>query len=448
MRPGGDKEQRVRVVATAGTSEPITVRDADQPGRVDRRTRWQTPAKPDWLVALNREGAHFDLAAVVPLDADSLIDSACRRTGLDDFGGDDWREPFSLLCRDLEGPARLTLMGRLMARSDIDIWLENRLRITDLLARHPEILDQEITRPTFIVGLPRSGTSILFEVLAQDPASRVPETWEALFPCPPPTAEGYASDPRIARADALVTQWTRVVPAFATMHEMGGRIPAECGLIMANSFISDHIASLHQAPAYAVWYAGADMRPAYAYHRTILQILQWKNGRDHWLLKAPAHQNHLDVLLETYPDARIIQTHRDPIKCMASTTSLMGCLYAMRSDQPFDSDAFEDIMMGEATARRLEHVMDQRARGIVPERNVCDSRFHDLMDDPMACVERIYGHFDWPLSATARERMERYLAGKPRDKAGAHRYAVGDDELAERRFFRRYQEAYGVPDEV
>jgi hypothetical protein len=418
------------------------------PAGVDRRASWQRPEQPEWLATLNREGERFDLSTLVPLDERSLIDAARRQTGLENFGDGAWREPFGLLCGDLDGAAQLTLMGRLMTRSDLLIWLTNRLRITELLSRHPEILEEEIARPMFIVGLPRSGTSILFEVLARDPACRAPETWEAMIPCPPPTADGYETDPRIANVHGLVTRWNRVVPEFATMHEMGGRIPAECGLIMANSFISDHIASLHQAPGYAAWFAGADMRPAYAYHERILKILQWKNPRERWLLKAPAHQNHLDVLLETYPDARIVQTHRDPLKCMASTTSLIGCIYAMRSDQPFDSDAFEDIIMGEATARRLEHVMDQRTRGIVPEANICDSRYQDLMDDPLGCVERIYHHFDMALTTTARERMHDYLAGKPKDKFGAHRYTIDPEQQSERHLFRRYQQHYDVPDEV
>ncbi len=417
-------------------------------GDVDRQASWQAPARPEWLEALNREGECLDLSSTVPLDAASLIATATRNTGLSDFGEDHWRDPLEALCRDIDGPAELTLMGRLMTRSDLLGWLENRLQITELLKQHPEILDEKIERPVFIVGLPRSGTSILFEVLSQDPACGVPETWEALFPCPPPTAEGYDSDPRIARAHELVTQWNRVVPEFATMHEMGGRIPAECGLIMANSFISDHIASLHQAPEYGGLYATADMRPAYRDHETILKILQWKNPRGHWLLKAPAHQNHLDILLETYPDARIIQTHRDPIKCMASTTSLMGCLYYMRSDLPFDSDAFEDIMKGPATAARLDRVMAQRKDGTIPEARICDSRFQELMDDPLACVEGIYAHFDWKLSEEARTRMQQYLAAKPKDKFGAHQYRVGEEELEERKLFRNYQETHGVPDEV
>ena len=416
--------------------------------RVDRRSAWQAPPRPAWLAALNREGQHLDLKSLVPLDRDSLIDAARQQTGLQDFGEDHWREPLELLCRDIDGAAQLTLMGRLMTRSDLLIWLQNRLQITELLRVHPEILEQEIDSPMFIVGLPRSGTSILFEVLSRDPACGVPETWEAMFPCPPPTTAGYDDDSRVGRAHGLVTQWNRVVPEFATMHEMGGRIPAECGLIMANSFISDHIASLHQAPEYGTWYSTADMRPAYAYHQTILKILQWKNPRGRWLLKAPAHQNHLDILLETYPDARIIQTHRDPIKCMASTTSLMGCLYYMRSDLPFDSDAFEDIIQGEATASRLEHVMEQRAKGVIPEARICDSRFQDLMDDPIGCIEKIYQHFEMSLTELARTQMKEYLAGKPREKFGTHHYDVGENELSERRYFRKYQQAYDVPDEV
>ena len=417
-------------------------------GTLDRKVNWQAPPRPAWLAALNAEGEHLDLQAVVPLDEASLLTCACEGTGLSDFGEDYWREPFTILCRDLNASAELSLMGRLMARSDVLTWLQNRLRVTELLKRHPEILEQEISQPWFIIVLPRSGTSILFEVLSQDPAFGVPQTWEALFPTPPPSADGYNSDPRIERAHALVTQWNRVVPEFATMHEMGGQIPAECGLLMANSFISDHIVSLQQGTEYAAWYASADLTPAYEYHRTLLQILQWKNPRQHWLLKAPAHQNYLDILLRVYPDARIIQTHRDPIKCMASATSLMGCLYYMRSDKAFDAGAFEDFMQGEATAQRLEQVMRQRENGVVPARNICDSRYQDLMQEPLGCVEHIYAHFDAPLTSTAKERMQAYLAAKPRGKFGAHRYEVGDAERAERKLFQNYQRAYQVPDEA
>ena len=410
---------------------------------------WTPPPHPEWLAAMNGEGECWDLAAAVPLDEASLIQTACATTGLTDFGDDLWREPFRVLLRALAEEAQLTLMGRLMARQDIFLWLCNRLQIAEVCRQHPEIEEQEIRAPMFLLGLPRSGTSILFELLARDPAVGVPLMWEAMRPCPPPEAATYRSDSRIDQAHRLFTQWQRVVPEFATMHEMAGDIPAECGLIMANTFISDHIASLHQTPSYSAWCAGADYRPVYDYHRKILQILQWKNPRGRWLLKAPEHQVHLDTLLQVYPDAHIVQTHRDPIKCMASTTSLLGALYLVRSDQPFNSEQFEDIVMGEATALRLERVMQLRDDGDVPAAAITDSRYQDLMDSPLECIEGIYRHFGLPLTPETRQRMQDYLAHKPKGKFGEHVYHVDPARAArERPLFRRYQERYDVPSEV
>jgi hypothetical protein len=409
---------------------------------------WEPPPHPEWLSTMNREGSYLNLPAVVPLDEASLLSQVCRTTGLDDFGDDGWREPFAVLVKALEEEAQLTLMGRLMARNDIILWLSTRLRVTDTLKRHPEILEEEIVAPMFIVGLPRSGTSILFELLAQDPDVGVPLMWEALQPCPPPEAASYHSDPRIQVADRLFTQWGRVAPEFNSMHEMRGDIPAECGLLIAATFISDHNASLHQTPSYSAWCAQADFLPVYEYHRTILKILQWKNPRKRWLLKAPEHQVHLDTLLQVYPDARIVQTHRDPIKCMASTTSLMGTLYYMRSDQAFNAEMFENIIMGEATANRLEHVIEQREQGVVPAANIADSRYQDLMDDPIACIESLHGHFGMTLGEEARGRMMEYLASKPKGKFGKHDYRVDEARSKERALFRRYQELYDVPDEM
>ncbi|WP_438985457.1 sulfotransferase family protein [Aequoribacter sp.] len=409
---------------------------------------WQAPPHPQWLSQVNDEARCFDLQAVVPLDETSLLDHAMAKTGLSDFGEDSWREPFQVYLKSVESEAQLTLFGRLMARNDLILWLTTRLEVMDWLKRYPEIEEQEVKAPMFIVGLPRSGTSILFELLAQDPDVGVPLMWEALQPCPPPEIATYGTDPRIEYADSVFTQWNRVAPEFAAMHEMRGDIPAECGLIMAGSFISDHIGSLHQTPSYAMWCAQADYLPAYKYHRKVLQVLQWRNPRARWLLKAPEHQVHLDVLLQIYPDARIVQTHRDPIQCMASTTSLMGTLYHMRSDQPFNAAMFENILMGEATAHRLEKVMDQRDSGLVPPANIADSRYQDLIEDPLANIQRLYRHFDLDLSDTAKTAMQAYLAAKPKGKFGTHRYPVQEEHLSARPLFERYQTRYQVPNET
>ncbi|MFK7732991.1 MAG: sulfotransferase [Pseudomonadales bacterium] len=403
------------------------------------------PQTPEWLSKANSEADFLDLHAVLPLDFESLVLHARVATGLDDFGDDYWQEPLQILCKDLDSVAELTLFGRIAARSDLLIWLENRLNIIELIKQHPEITEQEITAPMFIVGLPRSGTSILFEVLAQDPDVGVPLTWESMFPYPPPEESSYQTDPRIQRAHRMYTQWARLVPEFASIHEMGGQIPAECGMLMCSSFISDQIASMQMADNDGAWHATADVRPAYEWHKLVLQVLQWKNPRKRWLLKAPAHQNYLDILLETYPDARIVQTHRDPIKCMASTTNLMACIYKMRSDRPFDAVAFDNILMGEPTAKRLEQVMDQRENGIVPDSSICDSHYYDLLEDPISNVKKIYAHFGMQLGENAASKMTQYLADKPQGKFGAHNYT---SNVSERPFFNRYQEHYGVPSEV
>lgn len=409
---------------------------------------WTPPPHPEWLSTMNTEGRYLNLEAVVPLDESSLVQHACRVTGLQDFGDDQWREPFRVLLKSLEEQAQLTLMGRLMARNDIILWLSARLGVTDTLKKHPEILQEDIVAPMIIVGLPRSGTSILYELLSQDSDVGVPLMWEALQPCPPPEAASYTTDPRIEQADKLFTQWNRVAPEFAAMHEMRGDIPAECGLLMAGTFISDHCAALHQTHSYSAWCATADFLPVYEYHKNILQILQWKNPRKRWLLKAPEHQMHLDTLLQVYPDARIVQTHRDPIKCMASTASLMGTLYYMRSDQPFNAQLFENIIMGDATAQRLEHVVEQREKGIVPSANIVDSRYQDLMDRPIDCIEKIYAHFGMVLSGQVRDRMQHYLNEKPKGKFGQHSYTVDARRARDRPLFKRYQKLYNIPDEM
>lgn len=411
-------------------------------------TLWTPSPHPEWLQAMNQEGGYLDLAAVVPLDETSLLQHARQTTGLQDFGDDLWRQPFTVLIRSLEQEAELTLMGRIMARSDIILWLSTRLQVTDTLKKNPEILDEEITAPTVIVGLPRSGTSILFELLSQDSDVGVPLMWEALQPCPPPDSATYHIDPRIEKAHQIFTQWNRVAPEFSSMHEMRGDIPAECGLLMASTFISDHCAALHQTHSYSAFCADVDYFPVYQYHKKILQILQWKNPRKRWLLKSPEHQVHLDTLLRVYPDAHIVQTHRDPIKCMASSTSLIGTLYYMRSDQPFNAQLFADVIMGDATAKRLEYVIDQRKSGAVPEENIVDSRYQDLMDNPIECIEKIYTYFGLTLTDDTRSRMEKYLRDKPRGKFGQHSYEIDECKALDRDLFRPYQALYNVPDEV
>jgi hypothetical protein len=411
---------------------------------------WQAPPRPDWVARVNAEARAVAPAAVVPLDAESLLDWSRRNTSLADFGDDDWREPFEVLLRGLETEAELHLMGRIAARAEILRWLENRLRITDVLTRHPEIHDVVIDRPVFIIGIARSGTTILYEMLARDPRFRVLLGWEAVFPCPPPEAATYEVDPRIEQAEHWLQHINRVVPEHEAMHDVGARVPMECGEIMVNSFISGQIAAFYQSPSYAQWLAEHSWAPAYAYHQTILKILQWKNPREHWLLKAPNHLARIPELLSVYPDARLIQTHRDPMKTMASVTNLLGTLASARSDQPFDSSAFEGLMMAQGVAGQLERVIELREQGAIGEEAITDVSYRQLVDDPLGALECVYAGLGMSSNDAFVRGVGEYLKSKAGASRDSHRYPDPTSEriARDRPVFQRYQALYDVPDEV
>jgi hypothetical protein len=409
--------------------------------------------RPEWVARLNDEGRMWQaggmLAEMVPLDERSLLESARRITGLDDFGEDDWREPFGVLLRALEDEAELTLTGRLATRSEILLWLRTRLMLTDLLRRHPEIREQRIKKPIFIAGLGRSGTSILQELLHQDPKLRTPLFWEAY--CPVDSAISGGKDPKAeALGGSVATQWIRIVPEILTMHEVAGHLPAEDSSLWSFTFISDSIMSFYQIPSYHAYVNRADADIVYRYHRLILQALQWKQPGRRWFGKsATYHLTHLDSLMRHYPDACIIQTHRDPLRIMSSVANLLRAFYWQRSDKDFDAPVFENLLLGEPTARQLEQVMAVRDQGVVPDGQIVDSLYADLMTDPVGAISKIYTAFGMEFDIAAAERIRNYLAFKPKHKHGAHRYEpMSAAQVAENRpYFRRYQERYGVPNE-
>lgn len=408
---------------------------------------WQPPPRPEWLAALLRETRSWDVRSVARLDADELIETAKRNTGLADFGPDDWREPFGILLRAIDEEAELHFFGRLWTRQDFLLFLETRLRIEATYRAHPEIEDEVIDRPVFVTGLPRSGTSILFELLARDRQFMAPANWEFVFPCPPPEAATYRSDPRVPRAHDLITQMSRVAPTFQAMHELGAWIPNECGVAFRLTFRSQYLAATLPVPSYSAWLFAADQRPVYRYYRRLLKLLQWHNPRAHWLLKAPEHQSFLPTLFEVFPDARVVVTHRDPVRAQGSVTDLMGTLYWMRSDKPFDAEAFEQLLTPEGTAARLEQMIDWMESGAVPAGQITHSRYADLMRSPLEALEKLYARAGFAFAPETRAAVARYLEQKPQGRFGVHRYAVDPGDRT-RQLFARYQRYFDVPSEV
>ena len=413
-------------------------------------SQWTPPPRPDWVQQVVDEGRHMDIRSLVPLEPAELMATARRNTGFDDFGEDSWLEGFHVFLKALDEEADLHLLGRLMTRSDILRWLEARLGIEAAYAQYPEIEDEVIDQPVIVTGLPRSGTSILFELLSQDPQFGSPRNWEIMFPYPPPETASYHSDPRIERCQHLVTQWNRVVPTYAAMHEMGAEIPNECIVAMSCTFMSENLPGQYQIPSYNAWYYQQDLRPAYAYYRRMLKLLQWKNPRRHWLLKAPSHLGNLPVVFDTFPDARVVITHRDPIVAQASVTNLLGTLYWMRSSQAFDARAFENLMTPEAGAARLDAVVDLLEQNAVPRDQVHNFLYADLVRQPLPALESLYRNMGQSLSDTAREAMDAYLARKPQGKFGKHQYSLGEQQenARKRQLYLRYQTYFNVPDEA
>lgn len=412
---------------------------------------WTAPERPEWLQRFNAEADAMDIAAVVPLDPSELIATAKKMTGKDNFGDDTWREPFEVLIKSLNEEAELNFFGRLMARQDLLIWLNGLLGVQAAFDEHPEIEQEQVDNPVVIAGLSRSGTSILFELLAQDPRFGVPKQWEMMFPYPPPEKETYLTDPRIEQCQRVVTQWNRVTPTFQTMHEVGANIPNECIIGQACCFISEYAPGLYQVPSYMEWLGrNPDWDYSYGFYKRMLKVLQWRNPRQRWLLKAPSHLNYLPQLFDNFPEASVIITHRDPIVAQASVTNIQGTVYWQRSDKPLDVSAFEGLFDAGAMSARLDRIVDWIEDGDVPRDQVINSRYADLISDPASAIEKVYRKAGIPFDKEVTKRTDAYLQAKPKGKFGKHQYDVPEGErLAEvRSLYNRYQSYFDVPNEV
>jgi hypothetical protein len=399
------------------------------------------------LRAVNAGGSALTRAGRWPfvLDEAPLLEAARRQTGLHDFGGDEYREPLRVLRESLVAEGRLTPIGRLVARRDLLSLLVARLTLVEDRRRHPGIAEQAIRRPLFIVGLPRTGSTLLHNLLAQDPRHRVAETWEVMAPSPPPEAAGYDRDPRIAEATRRLRWLEALAPDFKKVHPVGARLAIECIAIMSPSFLSPRFHTLYHVPTYQEWLERQDLRPAYEFHRRFLQHLGWRTPADRWVLKAPAHLFGFDALFAAYPDAVLVQTHRDPLTVLASVASLTAVLQGAVTAE------LDLAEIGAEVARRwangLERAMQVRRGASGPDARFLDVHYHELARDPLGTIRQIYRHLGATLAPEAEQRMRRHLARSPKDQYGAHRYsldAFGLDptELSHR--FKAYREFFGV----
>jgi hypothetical protein len=383
------------------------------------------------------------------IDVDGLLDDARESTGLDDLGPQTWREGADRLADALNSEAALSELGLAIASAEIADYLRNRLRIVQWVERNPGISESDIRPPIVILGQPRTGTTILFGVLAQDPANRVPLTWEVDRPWPPPETATYETDPRIGEVQATLEGTELLIPGFLGMHELGARLGQECVRITAGDFRSMIFPTQYRVPSYQHWLLHeADMTSAYRYHRMFLQYLQSAHPAERWVIKSPAHLWAPWSMMAEYPGALVINTHRDPVRVLCSLASLTDLLRRLASDEV----SIADVARGwvEDMAAGLDRAVESRRDGTIPPDQAVDVLFSDFLSNPMAVVNNIYERLDIELSQQAESRMRRFLAEHPREKYGGHSYSFADTGLdagALRERMRPYQEYFSVPDE-
>lgn len=382
----------------------------------------------------------------LPLSEDALLAAARARTGLSDWGGDSFRQPLRLLIDSLQREAHLNFLGRIAARRWITQMLVNRLEIQEALRRHPEIAQEPIRRPIFILGLPRTGTTLLHQLFLQDPANRVLRFWEGQAPAFQPTQRRVDPDPRLRQAERELKSLHYLAPHFAAIHPLEADGPQECTTLLANAFLSLQFEFTYDVPSYSAWLEQQDLHGAYRYYVDQLRLLQWRQPAPRWVLKSPAHLFGLDALLAAFPDARVVQTHRDPLRVLASCCSLAAVLRGVTSDRvdPRQIGRQFSAKWASGLSRALA------TRSSAGEDRFCDVHFRDLVADPVAVVRRIYERFGLRLDTGVEERLHHWLADNPSDKRGVHRYSLAQfdlDATVEARRYAAYRERFSIRDE-
>jgi hypothetical protein len=354
------------------------------------------------------------MAPDCPLDADSLHARASADTGLDDFGADDYRERldvFLAALRDIDGlhgAGVVNFYGQLLQL------LKNRLLLTDLLSRHPEIDDTELRSPVVIAGLPRTGTTHLHNLLATPPTFRTMPYWESVEPFPLPQEIGVEPDPRRTRMDVAVGVINTVMPHFALMHEMTTDHVHEEIQLLANDISTMLFETLAAVPRWRDYYRAHDQTPHYQYLARQLKAMQFLRGGRRWLLKSPQHLEQVPVLDRVFPDSIVVFTHRDPVPVALSMIAMITYSARMhRSPVPVEQIA-------DSWIDRLDQMLTALVRErdtIGPGRSI-DIRFDDFMANELGVAERVYALAGEPFTEQARAAIAGYLAGHQRGRLG------------------------------
>lgn len=357
---------------------------------------------------------------------DQIIQRARDVAGFENFHCDSFREGLEILSADLDHSPLLDERGRAAIEQTFVNLLAQRLRVDDWHARHPELSQTPVERPVFIVGMPRTGTTAVSYLLDADPARRSLLKWEVWGGVPPAPSGQLRTDPRcLAMVEA---ERKAATSEIAVMHHEDANGPSECTFVVAQDFRSAFLEALHPAPAYRDWYLRTRMTSAYQVHKRMLQVLQSTNGGT-WNLKMPSHALFIEDLLETYPDARIIWTHRDPYKTMGSLISLIHGThrrFCPDSDtMAYCADHYPRQISGHAL-----RMMAAEDKGVLHAGNCFHLFYHEMLADPIGEMKRIYAWLGDDLTPEVEANMLAWLRSKPQGHFGKHRYSLAQQGLS------------------
>jgi hypothetical protein len=359
----------------------------------------------------------------------AVLEAAKAETGLDDFGEMDFLEPMRVLLESFDREAGLSEMGRAIQHARIVGSLKTRLIAQDAFRRHPEILEEKIEAPLVIVGLARTGSTMLHRLLSADPEAYSVRWWECRSPAPYDldAPDWRERDPRIADAHAEVEAILEATPELASMHPWDAEGPDEEIMLIEHSFLSTVPESNGNVPSHRDYVTRHDLRPGYAYLQKMLQFLQWQKkevgpARRRWVLKAPFHLAYIENLIEIFPDVRFVQTHRDPVETIPSISSMYRALWSLGADH------VDPHVVGAQCLERWSWALSRclASRDAGAEDRFIDVLYEENRRDPMKSIERIYDFIGRPLTDEAREAMKRWGEENRRDKRASHEYRIED----------------------
>lgn len=370
-------------------------------------------------------------------------DTARALTGLDDFGPDEYRDGLSVLLRAMDADVNFTPMGRQFGAGTIIATLCARLHTQAGWKRHSHCLQQPIRRPLIITGIPRTGTTALHKLLSLDPQFQGLEHWLADTPMPRPARACWERNCHYQATVASLDAFFRAAPEMRAAHEMTAHEVDECLEVLKQGFTSNRFASGWHVPSYDTWLLQQDERPSYRRYADVLRLVGAGNQR-RWLLKNPGHIAQLDVLLETFPDACIVQTHRDPAKALPSLCSVLAMSRRILEG--------ENVRLSHIGPRECKYWSDAVERAARVREQHSPQQFFDVDHrrfhrEPMQVVSELYGHFALELDPQVAATMSQWLDEHPANRLGEHRYSAEQFDLAPaqiRAAFGNYIQRFGL----